>query len=124
MDIYLITKHIHMTFAGLSLLGFVIRGYWMISGSKLLHAKPVKIVPHIVDTVLLASAVVLVIKTGMYPLKVDFVTLKLLLLIAYIILGTYALKRGKSKAVKVVAFIAALATFFTIYWAAIAKPVF
>ncbi len=113
-----------MTFAGLSLLGFVIRGYWMISGSKMLNAKPVKIVPHIVDTILLVSAVILVVMSGMYPLKVDFVTLKLLLLVAYIVLGTFALKRGKTKTIKIVAFIAALATFFAIYWAAMTKPVF
>ncbi|WP_144392541.1 SirB2 family protein [Pleionea sediminis] len=124
MEIYPIVKHLHMTFAGLSLLGFVIRGYWMISGSKMLNAKPVKIVPHIVDTILLVSAVILVVMSGMYPLKVDFVTLKLLLLVAYIVLGTFALKRGKTKTIKIVAFIAALATFFAIYWAAMTKPVF
>ncbi|NVJ60090.1 MAG: SirB2 family protein [Gammaproteobacteria bacterium] len=123
MEIYPIAKHLHMTFAGLSLLGFIIRGYWMISGSKLLHAKPVKIIPHIVDTVLLASAVVLVVVTGLYPLKVDWVTLKLLLLVAYIILGTFALKRGKTKKTKIISFVAALITFFAIYGLAMHKPI-
>ncbi|WMS86098.1 SirB2 family protein [Pleionea litopenaei] len=124
MEIYPITKHIHMMFAGLSLLGFVIRGYWMISGSKMLNAKPVKILPHIIDTVLLISAVVLVIVTGYYPLKFDWVTLKILLLVAYIVLGTFALKRGKTKTIKIVAFVLALVTFFAIYGTVIHKPSF
>jgi len=124
MEIYPITKHIHMMFAGLSLLGFVIRGYWMISGSKMLNAKPVKILPHIIDTVLLVSAVVLVIVTGYYPLKFDWVTLKILLLVAYIVLGTFALKRGKTKTIKIVAFVLALVTFFAIYGTVIHKPSF
>ncbi len=123
MDIYSLTKHIHMTFAGLSFLGFIIRGYWMISGSNILHAKPVKIVPHVVDTVLLVSAIVLVVLTGFYPLKVDWVTLKVLLLVAYIILGTFALKRGKTKASKIICFILALITFISIYGLAIHKPI-
>jgi len=124
MEIYPITKHIHMMFAGLSLLGFVIRGYWMISGSKMLNAKPVKILPHIIDTVLLISAVVLVIVTGYYPLKFDWVTLKILLLVAYIVLGTFALKRGKTKTIKIVAFVLALVTFFAIYGTVMHKPSF
>ncbi|NVK89649.1 MAG: SirB2 family protein [Gammaproteobacteria bacterium] len=124
MEIYKIAKHLHMMFAGLSLLGFVIRGYWMISGSKLLNAKLVKILPHIVDTILLASAVVLVIVTGFYPLKFDWVTLKLVLLIAYIVLGTFALKRGKTKSIRVISFVAALVTFFAIYGVAMHKPMF
>jgi uncharacterized membrane protein SirB2 len=122
VDIYSLTKHIHMTCAGLSFLGFIIRGYWMISGSKLLHARPVKIVPHVVDTVLLISAIVLVVITGFYPLKVGWVTLKVLLLVVYIILGTFALKRGRTKPIKILCFVLAVVTFLSIYGLAIHKP--
>lgn len=96
----------------------------MISGSNLLHKKPVKILPHIIDTILLLSAAVLVVVTGLYPLAVDFVTLKLLLLVAYIILGIFALKRGKTKAIKVASFVAALVIFLSMFAVAMHKPVF
>jgi uncharacterized membrane protein SirB2 len=112
-----------MTCAGLSFLGFIIRGYWMISGSKLLHTKPVKIVPHIIDTVLLLSAVVLEMLSGFYPLKVDWVTLKVLLLVVYIILGTFALKRGRTKPIKIICFVLAIITFLGIYGLAVHKPI-
>ncbi len=124
MEYYGLIKHIHMTCAGLTLIGFLIRGYWMITRSAMLHSKPVKILPHIIDTVLLVSAIVLVFLSGLYPFKVDFVTLKLVLLLLYIILGTVALKRGKSKSVRILAFFLALATLLGIYASAMYKPSF
>ena len=53
---YLMLKHIHMTMAALSFIGFFIRGIWMWRQSPWLHKKLVKILPHIIDTLLLISA--------------------------------------------------------------------
>jgi len=124
MDTYLILKHSHVTIAVLSLLGFSLRGYWMLTESAWLQKKPVKILPHIVDTMLLLTALMLAVITGLYPFAVGWVTIKLVLLVAYIVLGTFALKRGKTKQSRTLFFVASLATFAVIFVTAIIKPGF
>ena len=108
---YLAIKHIHVTCAVLSFLLFVLRGVWMLQGSALLQRRWVKIVPHAVDTLLLASALVMVFWSAQYPVVQAWLTAKVVALVAYIVLGTIALKRGKTKTVRVGAFLAALAVF-------------
>ncbi|MFN3163560.1 MAG: SirB2 family protein [Pseudohongiellaceae bacterium] len=124
MTTYLMLKHLHVTFAVLSLLGFSLRGYWMLTESAWLQKKPVKILPHINDTLLLLTALMLAVVTGLYPFAVGWVTLKLILLVVYIVLGTFALKRGKTKQSRTGFFIASLATIVTIFLLAIIKPGF
>ncbi|MCW8879924.1 MAG: SirB2 family protein [Kangiellaceae bacterium] len=122
MEYYLVVKKVHMACAVISLLGFLIRGYWMLTGGKLLHAKLTKILPHIVDTLLLASAIYLVAASQMYPFVVNWVTAKVVLLVAYIVLGTIALKGGKSKKTRVAAFMLSVATMIGIFGIASTKP--
>ncbi|WP_196139694.1 SirB2 family protein [Aliikangiella sp. G2MR2-5] len=121
---YLIIKKIHMMAAGVSFLGFLIRGYWMLIESKLLSIKATKILPHIIDTILLVSAVILVSLSQQYPFVVNWVTAKIVLLVLYILLGTVALKRGKSKKIRIAAFILSLATISAIFAIASLKPAF
>jgi uncharacterized membrane protein SirB2 len=108
---YLAIKHLHITFAVLSGSFFVLRGLWMLLDAPLLRRRWVKVVPHVVDTLLLASALVLVFWSGQYPFVQAWLTAKVLALIAYIVLGAIALKRGKTKGVRTFALFAALATF-------------
>ena len=108
---YLAIKNIHITFAAVSGAFFLLRGIWMLLDSPMLQQRWVKIVPHVVDTVLLTSALVLVLWSGQYPFVQTWLTAKVLALVAYIVLGTIALKRGKSKGVRSFALVAALATF-------------
>lgn len=122
MEIYPIVKHIHMTAAVLSLLGFILRGFWMLSDSHLLSKKPVKILPHIIDTILLVAAIYLVVITQMYPFVVNWITAKVLLLVVYIVAGTIALKRGKTKQIKIIAFVIALLSVIGIFGIASVKP--
>lgn len=117
-------KHLHMTTAGLSLLGFLIRGYWMFTGNRLLRTKAVKILPHIIDTLLLASAIYLMIILRAYPFVIDWVTAKVLLLVVYIIAGTVALKTAKTKSMRVKAFFIGLITILSIFAIAFMKPTF
>ncbi len=111
-----------MTSAVLSFVGFLLRGYWMMMGSRLLNAKLTKVLPHIIDTLLLATAVYLVTATQMYPFVVNWVTAKVILLVAYIVLGTVALKRGKTKKIKIGAFVLSVMTISAIFGIASAKP--
>jgi uncharacterized membrane protein SirB2 len=108
---YLALKHFHITFAILSGSFFLLRGLWMLLDSPMLQRRWVKVVPHVVDTLLLASALGLVFWSGQYPFVQGWLTAKVLALVAYIVLGTIALKRGKTKGVRTFALLAALATF-------------
>ena len=87
MEYYALVKHIHMGAASLSLLGFIIRGYWMLKESPLLQAKLTKILPHIIDTILLAGAVYLVVVAEFNVFEIQWLLAKIILLVAYILIG-------------------------------------
>lgn len=90
-------------------------------GSPLLSARWVKIVPHVIDTLLLASAVTMAVMIRQYPFVAPWITAKVLVLIAYIVLGTIALKRGKTKRVRIAAWIAAQLVFLYIVAVALTR---
>lgn len=89
--------------------------------SGMLQQRWVKLVPHIIDTVLLASALTLAFMSGQYPFQQNWLTAKLLALVLYIVLGTVALKRGKTPAIRFFAFLAALMTFVYIISVALTR---
>lgn len=66
---------------------------------------------YVVDTVLLVAALTLVVITRQYPFLDAWLTAKVLLVIGYIVLGSFALKRGKSRSTRWMFFAAALAVF-------------
>lgn len=122
---YLLLKHLHMSCAALSGSFFFLRGQWMLAGSPMLQRRWVKTVPHIVDSLLLASAVGLAAWSHQYPGRMPWLTAKLAALVAYILLGAVALKYGKTKAQRATAYAAALATFGYIVAVAVTKnPLF
>lgn len=106
---YAFLKAVHVASAALSIAGFAARGVLMLRDSPWLQAKFARIVPHVVDTALLGSAIALAWMSGQYPFAQGWLTAKVLALIAYIALGTVALKRGRTKAVRVAAYLLALA---------------
>ncbi len=118
---YFALKHTHVTCVVLSYTLFFIRGIWMMRGSGMLARRWVKIVPHVVDTILLASAIWLAILIRQYPFVQPWLTAKVLGLIAYVAIGTVALKRGRSRRMRIGAWIAAQAVFFYIVAVAITK---
>ena len=103
-------KALHVGCAVLSITGFAARGMLMLRDSPLLGARWLRIAPHVVDTVLLASALGLAWMSGQYPFAQSWLTAKLVALLAYIAFGTVALKRGRSKPVRTAAFALALVT--------------
>ena len=108
---YSLLKLIHVSTVSITLPLFILRGIWMMADSPRLKARWAKILPHVIDTVLLASGIGLAVLLGQYPFVNGWLTAKLLALLAYIVLGTIALKRGKSKSVRITAFFVALAVF-------------
>lgn len=121
---YLAIKHLHMTCAALSGSFFMLRGVWRMRDSAILNQRWVKVLPHLIDTVLLASALTLAYLSGQYPFQQNWLTAKLLALLLYIVLGTVALKRGKTPTVRLYALLAALLTFAYIVSVALTRQVF
>jgi uncharacterized membrane protein SirB2 len=118
---YLLLKHFHMTCAALSGSFFLVRGTWMLAESPLLQRRWVKTMPHLIDSLLLASALWLAVWSHQYPGPQAWLTAKLVALIAYILLGSVALKYGRTKAVRALAYVGALATFGYIVTVAVTK---
>lgn len=108
---YALLKHLHITCAAASYALFLLRGIWMLRGSAMMRQHWVKIVPHMVDTVLLGSALALAWTIGQYPFVDSWLTAKIAALLLYIALGFIALKYGRSKTVRLVAWLAAQAVF-------------
>lgn len=101
----------HVLCALLSITFFVVRFAWKVTGSPKLDARFVRIAPHVIDTLLLLSAIVLTVMIGQYPFVNGWLTVKLLALVAYIVLGLVALRLGKTAPVRGVAFVAAVLVF-------------
>jgi len=118
---YSILKLIHVSVAILTISGFVLRGFWMLVESPLLEQRIVRIAPHIIDTVFLFSGIGLVWTLNLPVLDHPWLLAKLAALVVYILLGTIALRHGKSLQIRVSAFVSALATFAYITGVAVSK---
>lgn len=108
---YLALKHLHIACVVLSGGGFFLRGLLRLAASPWLEKRWVRVLPHCVDTVLLASAVALAVMTHQYPFVDAWLTAKVLALVLYIVCGAAALRRGGSRARSAFFFVVALAVF-------------
>ena len=118
---YLALKHFHITCVVLSGAGFALRGAWALAGSPLARARLTRVLPHVVDSCLLLSAIALAWMAGQYPFVHGWLTAKIVGLLAYIGLGMVARKPGRAVALRAGAFVAALATFSWIVSVALSK---
>lgn len=111
MITYADLRLLHILFASLSFVGFVLRGLLMLVDSPILQQRWVRTVPHINDTLLLAAAIGLAVMSGQYPWTESWLAAKIVGLMAYIGLGVIALRPRFSKSVRVTAWLAALVCF-------------
>ena len=116
-------KVVHVGCVAISGAGFVLRGLWMLRDSPRLSARWVRVAPHVVDTLLLVSAVGLMIGLDQYPLVHSWLTAKVVGLVVYIGLGMVALRLGPTRALRAGAFLLALAAFGYIVAVALTRQV-
>jgi uncharacterized membrane protein SirB2 len=121
MEAYPWVRTLHVACVVLSLSGFAARGALMLAGSPLLNSRWVRVAPHVVDTVLLASAAWLAVFLQQYPFVHGWLTAKILGLLAYIGFGMVALRRGRSKGTRAVFFMLALAAAAYVVWVALTR---
>ena len=107
-------KNIHITCVASSYALFFLRGVWLIQGSHKLRQRWVKTIPHVMDTMLLVSAITLAIGIRQYPGVDAWLTAKVIGLVFYIGLGMMAFRFGKTMRVKISAWVAAQLVFFYI----------
>ncbi|MDN4501277.1 SirB2 family protein [Alteromonadaceae bacterium BrNp21-10] len=108
-SLYPLLKHIHLVAIAFSVFLFAFRFYWQNTQSSIMSKKWVKVAPHIIDTILLVSAIGLCFTIAQYPLANAWLTEKVILVIGYIIFGLSALNINKSKVVRWSAFGLAIA---------------
>lgn len=93
---YMAMKHLHMTLAIISILGFMVRGPLAINQHKLMQQKWLRILPHVIDTLLIISAVYLAWTLSAHPFNSPWIAAKIIALVIYIVLGAMVIKRRGS----------------------------
>lgn len=120
---YMFVKHLHLTAVAISISLFILRFIWSVRQSDMMQKKWVKIVPHVVDTFLLISALTLCVLIVQYPFVNAWLTEKVLGVVCYILMGFWALKKARTSAMKWMGFAGALAWLvFTAKVALIKQP--
>lgn len=114
-------KYFHITFAVLTATGMLVRGRWRFTDAEKLTRRWVKTLPHINDTLLFTTGLLMVIHFHWRPFEIPWLTAKLTALLAYIILGGIALRRGGPTAVRAMAWGAALLVLAYIFSVALTK---
>lgn len=108
---YSILKYVHVTCVTLSGVGFLLRGSLMLVRSPRLETRLFRVAPHVIDTLLLSSALSLAFLSHQYPFVHAWLTAKVLGLLAYILCGTMALKRAHTQGLRITFLLLALACF-------------
>jgi len=108
---YTAVKYAHVAAIALSFALFFLRGIWMMVDSPNLGRRWVRVVPHVNDTVLLAAGITLAFMLRVSPGENPWLVAKLVALPVYIGLGMLALRPGRTKPVRIAAWMAALAVF-------------
>jgi uncharacterized membrane protein SirB2 len=110
-EFYLQIKWVHIVAVIASGALFALRGIAVQFGASWAMAAPLRYLSYTIDTVLLTAAMMLVSIVHQYPFVQGWLTVKVCLLVVYVLLGTFALKRGRTPRTRLVCFVAALALY-------------
>ena len=124
MSAYVILKHLHMTTAYLTISLFALRLLLDMVGKSGWRQTPLRWIPHANDTVLLVTAISLLFVAGYISAMPGWIIAKILLLVGYIVAGTFAIKPAFGKPVRIAGAVLALVQVSAILHLAMAKPVF
>ena len=111
IEFYPQIRFVHIAAVILSGSLFALRGSLMLARSDLTNHVALRFLSYAIDTTLLTAALMLVTILHQYPFVQAWLTAKVLLLVVYIVLGTIALKRGRTHRVQVACYFAALFVF-------------
>ncbi|MDA1075843.1 MAG: SirB2 family protein, partial [Proteobacteria bacterium] len=114
-------KSFHIILAYLTVIGFVIRAFWSLTASTMLSQKWVRIVPHVVDTLLLVLGVSMAISLSLSPVA-GWLGAKLIGLVCYIGFGVLTM-RAQTTSLKIAGLIGALLSVGYIFAVAFSRAV-
>jgi uncharacterized membrane protein SirB2 len=120
----LILKNLHMSLAAISVALFCLRFALLMTNANLLKNRWLKVLPHIIDTVLFLIGVVMMVKLAVYPGQVDWISEKLIAVVAYIFTGYYTLKLARNNMMRIFGFLGALGWVILVVRIAITKQNF
>src|SRR5690606_6924172 len=115
IEFYPQVKHAHIGLALASVALFALRGAAVQLGMRWPRARPTRLASYAIDTGLLAAglALVAILPGGVFAN--GWLAAKLALLVVYVVLGVYAMRRARSRTGRALCYLAALATFAMIY---------
>lgn len=114
LEFYPQIKAVHVAAVMASGLLFLLRGAAVQLGATWAMAAPLRYLSYSIDTVLLTAALMLATILHQFPFVHGWLTAKVLLLVCYVVLGSFALKRGRTRAVRTFCWIAALLVYLYI----------
>lgn len=120
-EYYPAVKLLHVSCAVISISGFSIRSLLMFFNQSVMNSRWIRVVPHINDTILLTAAIWLTLFVHQFPVTDNWLTAKLAGLIGYVIFGTWALRKGKTRRIRFICFLSALIVFAYIVAVALTK---
>src|SRR5690606_23552271 len=108
-------KHAHIGLALLSGALFALRGALLLGGLRWPNAAPVRYASYAIDTALLTAALMLltILPGALYAN--GWLALKLVLVVAYVVLGVFALRRGRTRGMRAACYVLALLVFAQVY---------
>lgn len=101
---YMAFKHLHLLLVVISVSFLVVRFALNLKSAAILQKRFFKIAPHVIDTFLLLSAIMLMITIQQYPFVNAWLTEKLIAVLAYIALGVMAFK-GRTSMIRWMCFL-------------------
>lgn len=104
-------KAAHVGAVAVSGIGFVLRYALLKPTPTAARSRWVRVAPHVVDVILLASGIGLALMLRVNPLQQPWLGAKLIALTVYILLGSIAFKRGRTPRQRAIAFGAAVACY-------------
>jgi len=111
IEFYAEIKWVHVAAVLVSGGLFLLRGLVMLAGGGWAKAAPVRYLTYAVDTVLLTAALMLMTVVHQYPFVHAWLTVKVLLLVVYIVLGWFALRAERTRVSRLVLWLAALGVY-------------
>ena len=108
---YAYLKLLHVTLAIVSVSGFMRRAWWSVNESPLLKTRFARIAPHVVDTFFLLAGIAMIWIASLPVLSTPWLLAKFAGLVVYVLVGTVAIKRGKTREIRLMASILAVGVF-------------
>ncbi|MBV1904447.1 MAG: SirB2 family protein [Pseudomonadales bacterium] len=118
----LMVKSLHVLLAYITVMGFIARFFMHFACWSVARSRWLKVLPHLVDSLLLILGVSMAYQMGISPLGQDWLMAKLVGLLAYIVFGVMAL-RGTNEKLRWIGFVAALASVCYIFAVACTKQI-